>query len=340
MEIFLLDNSNNTKEETNMPKPKSYLEFLQQIKSKFKNMPEYYEIFMLDEDNKEIKINNEETFKKVVDILFIREIDKAMLEQSLFSLNYDKLSESQQDILDQKYNCILCTIIIKNENPYLCYKCQKIFHEKCLKDWDKKCKLQNKNLECPNCRNELPIEKWNKKLDYEENRKDNALLMEKINEYKLSNNMNININLIKDKKMNELKDNEIKQSELIKKYENYINQTIEIFKIILYKINNLHNLLKLENNNKLNDLINKYPLNNENLNINDISNVINEEFDNFINNLNITKSKDLNINEYKNKINLMYFVDNLNINNHYNIFGESFVNNNKDTENLLILFTN
>ncbi len=108
----------------------------------------------------------------------------------------------------------------------------------------------------------------------------------------------------------------------------------------MYKINNLHNLLKLENNNKLNDLINKYPLNNENLNINDISNVINEEFDNFINNLNITKSKDLNINEYKNKINLMYFVDNLNINNHYNIFGESFVNNNKDTENLLILFTN
>ena len=83
---------------------------------------------MLDEDNKEIKINNEETFKKVIDILFIREIDKAMLEQSLFSLNYDKLSESQQDILDQKYNCILCTIIIKNEKPYLCYKCQKIFH--------------------------------------------------------------------------------------------------------------------------------------------------------------------------------------------------------------------
>ena len=209
MEIYLLDNSNNTKEETNMSKPISYLEFLQQIKSKFKNMPEYYEIFMLDEDNKEIKINNEETFKKVVDILFIREIDKAMLEQSLFSLNYDKLSESQQDILDQKYNCILCTIIIKNENPYLCYKCQKIFHEKCLKDWDKKCKLQNKNLECPNCRNELPIEKGNKKLDYEENRKDNANLMNKINEYKLTNNMNNNINIIKDKKINELK--EIKQ---------------------------------------------------------------------------------------------------------------------------------
>ena len=217
MEIFLLDNSNNTKEETNMPKPKSYLEFLQQIKSKFKNMPEYYEIFMLDEDNKEIKINNEETFKKVVDILFIREIDKAMLEQSLFSLNYDKLSESQQDILDQKYNCILCTIIIKNENPYLCYKCQCIIHEKCLKDWDTKCKLENKNFNCPYCRNELPLENWNKKLDYEESREKEAELIDRIHEYRLKRKMSDNINTINIRKMKELKNNEIKQNELIKK---------------------------------------------------------------------------------------------------------------------------
>lgn len=103
--------------------------------------------------------------------------------------------------------------------------------------------------------------------------------------------MNININLIKDKKLNEIKDNEIKQSELIKKYENYINQTIEIFKIILNKINNLNNWLKLENNNIFYDLINKYPLNIENLNINDISNVINEELDDFIKILNVAKHK-------------------------------------------------
>ena len=299
-----MDNSNNTKEETNMPKPKSYLEFLQQIKSKFKNMPEYYEIFMLDEDNKEIKINNEETFKKVVDILFIREIDKAMLEQSLFSLNYDKLSESQQDILDQKYNCILCTIIIKNENPYLCYKCQKIFHEKCLKDWDKKCKLQNKNLECPNCRNELPIEKWNKKLDYEENRKDNANLMNKINEYKLNNNMNNNINIIKDKKINELK--EIKQYDLLNKYEIYINKTIEIFKGILNQINSIHNSLNLENSNKLNNLMKIYEnLNINNIDLDDISGVIIKELEQVKNyivlNKNINKKNDnFLLNENKN----------------------------------------
>jgi hypothetical protein len=234
MEIFLLDNSNNTKEETNMPKPKSYLEFLQQIKSKFKNMPEYYEIFMLDEDNKEIKINNEETFKKVVDILFIREIDKAMLEQSLFSLNYDKLSESQQEILEQKYNCILCSIMIQNEKPYLCYICQKIYHEKCLKDWDKKCKEIKNAFSCPNCRNVLPLEKWNKKLDYEETRKDNATFLHRINT---------------------LQDNQLRQNKILKRDKTFIENAIEIFKNILYKINSIHSLLNLKKNNKLIDLI-------------------------------------------------------------------------------------
>ena len=185
----------------------------------------------------------------------------------------------------------------------------KIFHDKCLKDWDKKCKLQNKNLICPNCRNELPIEKWNKKLDYEENRKDNANLMNKINEYKLNNNMNDNINKIKDKKINELKDNEIIIEKLLIKYEIYINETIEIFKNILNKINNIHNLMKLENNNKINDLLNNFPLNIKNLNINAISTAINEELDNFNifirNNININKNNRIIINENKNDFNLL-----------------------------------
>ena len=38
-------------------------------------------------------------------------------------------------------------------------------------------KLQNKNLDCPICRNKLPIEKWNKKLDYEDTRKSSAKLI-------------------------------------------------------------------------------------------------------------------------------------------------------------------
>ena len=190
IDILLLDNSNNPKEEINITKPKNYQEFLKQIKTEFKNIPEYFEIFILDKNNKDIKINNEEKYKKINDILFIREIDKNILAQSLYEINYNKLTESKQEKLDEQYNCKICSMIIKKQNPYLCYKCQKLFHEKCLKDWDKKCKLQKQNLKCPNCRNELTLENWNKKLNYEENRKENANLMNKINEYKLNYNMN------------------------------------------------------------------------------------------------------------------------------------------------------
>ena len=250
--IFILDNLDNEKEEMVINKPKSYQELLKNLNQKYK----LYEIFIFDNINK-ILINHEDKYKKVEDIIFIKEIDN--LEKSLFSINYDKLSESKQDIIDEKYNCKICSIIIKNEKPYLCYKCQKIFHEKCLKDWGDKCKQQNKNFECPaGCKNEMPFEQWNKKLDYEDNKIDNANLLNKINEYKLNNNMNNNINVIKDKK--------------IKKYENYINNTLIIFKNILNKINIIHNTMKLEKNNKLNEIINNDKLDIEN--INDISNII------------------------------------------------------------------
>ena len=81
---------------------------------------------------------------------------------------------------------------------------------------DNKCKLKNKNLECPNCRNKLSIEKWNKKLEHDDDRIDNANLLNKISEYELNNNMYNNKIIIKDK--------------TIKIYENYINKTIIIFK--------------------------------------------------------------------------------------------------------------
>ena len=119
IDIFLLDNSNNTKEEISMIKPNNYKNFLKQLRQNFKNLPSKYELFILDKNNEEIKINKEESFKKIQDILFIREINEDFLEESLFSINYNKLSESKQEILDEKYNCNICLKIIKKEKPFL-----------------------------------------------------------------------------------------------------------------------------------------------------------------------------------------------------------------------------
>ena len=103
-----------------------------------------------------------------------------------------------------------------------------------------------------------------KKLGYEENRK-------------------VDFNLIN--KVNELKDNEIIHYEIIKKYEKYIEKTIQIFKDILDQINSLHKLLNLENNYELNNLINAYPLCIHNLDIDGISNMIREDLNKFINHI-------------------------------------------------------
>ena len=259
MDIFVLDNLHQVIGEINVNKPKFYHELVKLLEEKKNNMPENYDIFIIDKNNKEIMIKNEKEYNLIEDMIFIRETNKDILGKSIFEKNYNKLSESIQDILDDNYNCILCSIIIKNEKPYFCYKCQKIFHEKCLKEWDEKCKVQKKNLECPNCRSELPIENWNKKLDYENIRINNANLINEINEYKMINNMNNNINIIKDKK--------------IKKYEIYIDETFKIFKKILDDINIINSSLKL-NNNKY-----EFFVSYDNLEIDHIANIINNEFE-------------------------------------------------------------
>ena len=74
--IFLLDDSNNSKSELKIIKSKTYIELLNQIKQKFEIIPENYEIFILDDKNNEIKIDNEINYNKIEDILFIREINK------------------------------------------------------------------------------------------------------------------------------------------------------------------------------------------------------------------------------------------------------------------------
>ena len=110
------------------------------------------------------------------------------LDKSMFDINYDKLPESQKNILDEKFNCFICSMRIKNEKPYYCYKCQKLYHNECLKKWDEARQSIYKCLSCPNCRNELPLNEWNKKLDYEENIIYLAFIMNKLN--KIDKNLN------------------------------------------------------------------------------------------------------------------------------------------------------
>ena len=267
LHIIILDNENNKKEEISIIKPRTYQELLKDIKVKLKQMPEHFEMFVLDKNNKEIKICEVLQYEIIDELLFIRDKDRS-------------LSMSKQEIIDDTFSCICCSVIVKNENPYLCYKCQKIFHEKCLKEWDKKCKLENNIFACPNCRNQLPIEKWNKKLNHEDKRKYYSDVMNEIHKLISSNNMNNILNKIKDSKIEEFKLNRKKLIELIKKNKIYLEKIIEIFNNILYQINSINSLLKIKkNNNKLNILINTLSSNIDNTDFGNISKIFNDEFE-------------------------------------------------------------
>ena len=49
------------------------------------------------------------------------------IAQSVFEKHYEQLPESKKELLNEKYNCSVCLQIIKYENPFLCYVCQKYF---------------------------------------------------------------------------------------------------------------------------------------------------------------------------------------------------------------------
>ena len=402
MDIIILDKFNNSKEKIKLKKPESFEDLVNKIRQKLKNIFQYFEIFIVDNNENEIKISNQNDYKFIEDLLFVRETEQDVLEQSMFEINNDKISETNRDILDENYTCKICFMIIKNEKPYFCYNCQKIFHQQCLKEWDNKSKSQNRNLYCPNCRNYLPLEKWRKKLDFEDNKKQITNLINKVNDTR----ENKYINIIKDKKIKELKEKNSRQNDLIESYEQYIEKTIDIFKNILEQINIISFTLKLSKynrtNNKLKDLILMYPLNINNLEIDDISKVIyeelvqikmywikannininkmmkyynkmmneteksnekisknkyNKQINNYIHSSNIKENNSKNMNneninnkkkklmkkdslheskldnEYKNKINLIY---NAYHKGNYNIFGDKFVENNKNNIDLII----
>ena len=347
IDIYLLDNSNNPYEEINLKKPNSYQELLTQLKQKSKNLPEIFTIFYFSDNNQEISITNNEEYKRSKDILFVRKKEENNLEYSIFALNYDKLSESKQEMLDEKYNCFICQTIIKNEKPYFCYICQKIFHHKCLEDWNKKKSSQNEKLNCPNCRNELPLEQWKQKLDFEANRKNEAQMMSKMNEYKLNNNLNNNMNIIKDKKINqlksELKEENIKKTRTMEEYTSFIQTTCLVIKNILNKINRINLLINPEINDKIIYLISELSQKNFMPNLNKISSTILDELEviyKYIKRIadkeNLQKEKQKrfeNMHEYRNEITVNYFTTKEGA---QTILGKEFVQKNRDSIELMI----
>ena len=168
LDIILLDNLNDIIEEITIKRPESFKELNTILKNNFKNLPEKYAIFFPSSDNTTIEIHNEKDYKLSNDILFIRKIEPEDLNDSVFEINYHKLPEAKRELWDEKYTCSICSDFIKNEKPYYCYICQKIFHHKCLENWGKKRNSLNEILNCPYCRNELPLEQWKEKMDYEE----------------------------------------------------------------------------------------------------------------------------------------------------------------------------
>ena len=82
LNLIRLDSSYSKKEEIQMKKPKSFKELKEFLEQKLNISPEYVDIFSFNEKNEEIRINNENNYKKIKDIIFILEINEEQLVQS------------------------------------------------------------------------------------------------------------------------------------------------------------------------------------------------------------------------------------------------------------------
>ena len=227
---------------------------------------------------------------------------KINIAESVFQKNYEQMPDTKKEIINQKYNCSICLEIIKYENPFLCYECQKIFHHSCLKGWDTSQRQLNKNLSCPNCRNELPFEDWKVLRNYDEIRTKDAQLLNEIGKSFNSNE--------------------------------FIDKSKSLFKLILNKLNGIHPTIESEKNYKLNNLVEEFQNNLIIPSIDEISTVIVEEIDlieEYINKVKKGIKKDENI--QKKEINLKYIAKK---EGNENIFGKTFVENNKNNINLMI----
>ena len=284
---ILLFEDSNIIEQINIEKPESYEELLISLKSNLKEIKKDYNIYYKSQDFEDIKITNDKEYQSSKNILYIRNIDKSDLGGSDFSINIEKLDEEKKSKIEEKYECMICNEHIKID-PYLCYKCQKIIHYDCLKDWDEKRKLINEKLSCPFCRNELPLDKWQKKKNYQETRKEEVKFMNELNEIEFNKSINININKINEKNMEELKEENAQIKEIIHQIKNIIN-SLEGNNI------NINELKKKINNMQINKIKNEINLIYELSDKGDTCNIFGEKF--VANNKN---NIEINVNNSKN----------------------------------------
>ena len=319
LKLYLLDNSNKIIEEVCIPRPNSYKDLLDGLNQHFKQLSHNFKVFY-SSNNIEEEILNEDDYQSSNNIIYISQKKNNNLLQSIFTRNYNKLPESKQEIFNEKYSCSICSDLIKDENPYLCYICQKIFHHKCLEDWAKSCCSINNDLSCPNCRNILPLNKWKTKLDFEEIRKNDSALMNLLNERETPLNL-------------------------------FMEKTSNFCRNIINRINEIHSLINDEENIELENLRKELDCNFiAEPPIDDLSYVISKELDFFIKyikNKNIDKDKEKDNKEIqkknicnekdtcKNDIVLTYY-NNWSTPEQSIIFSYEFVNNNKDNINILV----
>ena len=317
IDIIIFDEDNKIIDKSLIQKPKNYELLLVRLKNLFPNFPKKFKIYYYSPDNNEITVKNEEDYKTIKDILYVKKLKS--IAESIFTTNYKKIDNSIKEIINKKYNCLICSQLIKREKPYICNNCKKIYHHKCLEGFDKECKQNNQNFYCPNCKNELAIEKWRTETDFEDIRYNDALFMDLINEQELP----------------------LDYSEFIKKSSN-------IFQRVLNKIKEIHSLINEENNETIDKLIMDLELNYNAPSLGKISMVMFQELniiEQFIKkNYTVKKvetkeevkeiKKEKKPIEYKDVINLEYYSPRC-----YDmapIFGKKFVKNNKNNIELII----